>query len=97
MYVEPPTGHYMSPDRPPAGVGGWLAFFVIVTVFASGFSLIANLGSLVGDTGALVNAMRARGEIEAMGRRARALVRPGAAGAVVDVALQAAFRRGVAA
>jgi hypothetical protein len=54
MYVEPPTGHYMSPDRPPAGVGGWLAFFVIVTVFASGFSLIANLGSLVGDTGALV-------------------------------------------
>jgi processive 1,2-diacylglycerol beta-glucosyltransferase len=57
----------------------------------------AGYASTPADTGALVNAMRARGEIAAMGRRARALVRPGAAAAVVDRALSGAFQRGVAA
>ncbi len=54
MYVEPPTDHYMSPNRPPAGVGGWLALFVFVAIFVNGFFVIANLGFLVGDARVLV-------------------------------------------
>jgi hypothetical protein len=53
MYVEPPTDHYMSPNQAPAGVGGWLAFFVFVAIFVNGFFVIANLGFLVGDARAL--------------------------------------------
>jgi processive 1,2-diacylglycerol beta-glucosyltransferase len=47
------------------------------------------------DVGAVVNAMRSRGEIAAMGARARGLVLPRAADAVVDVAMGLAARSAV--
>jgi processive 1,2-diacylglycerol beta-glucosyltransferase len=46
------------------------------------------------DVGAVVSAMRARGEIAAMGQRARALVMADSADRVVDVALNVAARCG---
>jgi processive 1,2-diacylglycerol beta-glucosyltransferase len=58
----------------------------------------AGYAARASDAGAVVTAMRGRGELEAMGRRGRGLVLTGSSERVLDVALAAARRRaGIAA
>jgi processive 1,2-diacylglycerol beta-glucosyltransferase len=55
----------------------------------------AGVAALPGEAGAVANALRARGVIEALGQRARGLVRADGAERVLDVALGAARERPV--
>jgi hypothetical protein len=49
----PSHARYRTPDPPPTGVGGWLAFFIFATVVFSAFYLLADGGYLVRDFAAL--------------------------------------------